>query len=362
MLDQLVATPGWSPSDKEVDTEVQLLLARFPKLPELLFYEEDVPQNGQAPEAAFRFSWEVSDSVVRLRKRIFEALSPVAPVVMMGQTTFAPMQKFNEIRPRWQFIAGVSPQIARKCSFQYVENFRVKKSAWTGAAPFVLHTGPGGVESPFLAEEHVFCGEDRGSGGYSTVTLAPDRSEVLPLDASLDELSREAALRAVWHAMQGCEQLHRAGFIHGDVKPQNIFVTGDESGQLFDFDYAVPIQSSRAKGGGTPGYLDEPNHGDGSDHHHFHEHNGGDIQAHLPARDIFAFGVSLGTVLSGKINWPSKISYQRSLKEVAEQTLSPDSYRDLILDMTRLKRSERVSLPEAINRLGRLIGLGEVEF
>lgn len=363
LVDCLLANKSGSFSlDGVVKTEANRLLARLSGNPDVLLYDEDFPNNQQL--LALSDKSQFVETLTACRARVFEVLSHEIPTMMLKQTGFDKEVSRADVKsrglPRWQALAGLSPEIAQDCSTQDLVSLRAKKSVWTGAAPFVLHTGSSGVVSPFLAEEHVFCGKDPKDGSCSMVTLAPERSPSPTLENYVQRLPQEVSSLLLWHAMQGCEALHRSGFVHGDVKPENIFVT--RGGQLFDFDFAVPIQSVRGASGGTPPYLDESHDACDLDYHHFSKHNGMDIQANLPARDVFAFGVTLGSVLSRNKNWPEKISYQRSLKDMVGTTLPPGPYRDLLADMTKLGRVDRPSLPEVINRLGSLLGQPEVKF
>jgi hypothetical protein len=350
-------------SDNEMKTETRLLLAQLPGNPDVLLYDEDLATDQQLGAISDKSLF--LQALAASRARVFEVLNREIPTMMVAQTGFAKELTFAEKRkaglPRWQALAGLSPQIARDCSTQDLSALRVKKSPWTGAVPFVLHTGSSGVVSSFLAEEHVFFGKDRGDQRCSAVTLAPDRSQTSNLYDFVRFCPQEQSLLFLWHAMQGCEVLHQSGFVHGDVKPENIFVS-KSGGQLFDFDYAVPLGSRRTVGSGTQGYLDEAFTGRDYDYFHYFNHNDEDVQKNLPARDVFAFGMSIAGVVSQNAEWIVKITDGGGLKEVLAATLPSGPHRDLIADMTKLSRVDRPSLPEAINRLGRLIGQPELKF
>jgi len=350
-------------SNRSVKDGAQRLLSRVNYNTQLLFYAEDFYSPvGWKATVHPKLLGLVND----LRQRLFDLVSLEIPTVMVKQTAFEKDPAIAEFSSpaRWRPLGGASSEIAKHFSVKDVGAFRVKPTLWNGSDPFTLHTGPGGVNSPFLAEEHVFSCEDRGNNNYSTVTLAPDQSHVPVLGTHFKTIPQKARLCALWHAMQGCEVLHRSGFVHGDVKLENIFWNGLD-GRLFDFELAVPHGSSRTSGGGTPGYLDEPS--DGSDFYQFHRHNL-DLDDKLPARDVFAFGMTLGDVFTENSDWTIdfvelfKTGTQRNFEAYREDTLVPGSYRDLISDMTALKRDARPSLTEAINRLGKIAGFEKVTF
>ena len=114
----------------------------------------------------------------------------------------------------------------------------LKPEAWamatvTHAAVAQIH----GIESwrgrPFLVVEHL-------AGG----TLA-DRLRQKPA-AAAEAVSMAAALGDALGA------LHRAGYLHGDVKPSNIGFTADGSPKLMDFGLAREANASDARGGTLP--------------------------------------------------------------------------------------------------------------
>lgn len=363
LVDRLLVSKS-VPSAEDVKGEVRHLLVGLSGLsgnPERLLYDEDVANDQQLRTLSDKPQFV--EALTACRARVFEVLDREIPTMMLKQMDFAKGVTHADVKslglPRWQALAGLSPQIAQECSTRDVGSLKAKKSVWTGATPFVLHTGSSGVVSPFLAEEHVFCGSNPNNGRCSAVTLAPDRRPSPTLENYVQRLPQEVSLLLLWHAMQGCEALHQSGFVHGDVKLGNIFIT--RGGQLFDFDFAVPLGSTREVRGGTPVYLDEAIEAPPIDHYHFSNHNG-DIQANLPARDVFAFGMCLGGALSQNEDWICNISNGRNLREVITTTLPSGPCRDLIADMTKLRRVDRPSLLEVINRLGRLLDQPEVKF
>ncbi len=104
---------------------------------------------------------------------------------------------------------------------------------------------------------------------------------------------------AVWIARQSCEALaavHRAGFVHGDVKPDNVRLVGDGTAILIDLGFAhrPGENTSFYQQGyvlGTANYLAPElcaaNAGAG------------------PASDVFSLGVMLYEMLAGQLPFPS---------------------------------------------------------
>jgi serine/threonine protein kinase len=104
---------------------------------------------------------------------------------------------------------------------------------------------------------------------------------------------------ALWIARQTAEALaalHRAGFLHGDVKPDNIRLTGDGTAVLIDIGFAHrPGENvhlfNQGYVLGTVNYLAP-------------ELCGGPLEDGLPG-DLFSFGVTLFEMLSGQLPYPA---------------------------------------------------------
>lgn len=119
--------------------------------------------------------------------------------------------------------------------------------------------------------------------GYSLEAIRQERGRRgLPVMEVADWL-RQAA--------KGLLALHRQGIGHGDVKPDNLFLTNDQRVVVLDFGAAriegfdaVPDAPHRAVGG-TPGFMAPELHGSGS---------GG------ASSDLFALGVTAYLLLSGR--------------------------------------------------------------
>ena len=91
-----------------------------------------------------------------------------------------------------------------------------------------------------------------GDGAYLVmqyVAGAPLRS----LMRSGERLSPQQSLGVLAGALSGLAAAHRLGVVHGDLKPENVVVSGDGVSKLVDFGQASP--SGSRPSGGTPAYA-----------------------------------------------------------------------------------------------------------
>jgi transcriptional regulator with GAF, ATPase, and Fis domain/serine/threonine protein kinase len=87
-------------------------------------------------------------------------------------------------------------------------------------------------------------------------------------------------------ALHALAVVHRAGFLHGDIKPQNILVDADGRGTLIDFGCARSLGSAATELWGTPGWIAP------------------EVLEGFPAdgrADLYAVGKVLETLLDGRM-------------------------------------------------------------
>lgn len=103
------------------------------------------------------------------------------------------------------------------------------------------------------------------------------------------DVSEKDLLTLIWPLLEGLAVVHEAGFLHRDIKPDNIYVR-DEDGSLVLLDFGAARQTANARtdmtGIFTPGYGP------------IEQYSG--VERQGPWTDIYAFGATLFWLVSGK--------------------------------------------------------------
>jgi eukaryotic-like serine/threonine-protein kinase len=139
-----------------------------------------------------------------------------------------------------------------------------------------------------LHGEHVLHVQDHGRSGewaYLVSEYVAGGDLAARLRAGV---GRDAALSLIAQAAQGLAVLHRAGFVHRDVKPANFLLRAGGTLVLADFGLAVRSGHAGASGGtivGTPRYV-APEQLQGA--------------SAAPAADVYSLGVLLHEMLCGR--------------------------------------------------------------
>jgi serine/threonine protein kinase len=183
--------------------------------------------------------------------------------------------------------------------------------------------------------------------------------DLLPGESLRRRLRRDyriPAAEAIWvgrQAAQAVAALHRAGFVHGDIKPDNIHLTGEGKAILIDLGFAhrPGENDSILRQGyilGTVDYLAPELCGsgpvDGSEN------------------DLFSLGVTLFEMLSGQLPFP-RGSIEQTLRR--HQADDPADLRrcagplppPLVKLVMRLLARDPIDRPRALAIVQQLIGL-----
>ncbi|MGC4914535.1 protein kinase domain-containing protein [Streptomyces albogriseolus] len=159
---------------------------------------------------------------------------------------------------------------------------------------------------------------------------------------------------------EGLAQLHRAGWVHGDLKPANVLLMADGSVRLADFNTAAELEGTHAytSAFSTPDYTPPEllwsEIGE----------RGRRIRA---SADVWAFGVLAHLVLTGAFPLPGATPAARRTAAAAyvsgtdELRLSPDlpdAWRDVVRACLSRTHADRIGGEELLRRVREAAGAG----
>ncbi|MGC9535328.1 serine/threonine-protein kinase [Streptomyces sp. UG1] len=199
-----------------------------------------------------------------------------------------------------------------------------------------------------------------------------DGATVLVLElarSSLDTLlSRRPASDAVsallLQVCEGLDQLHRAGWVHGDLKPANVLVMDDGTIRLADFNTAAELDGTHAY---APAFS-TPDHT--PPELLFPEIGARGLQIR-PTADIWAFGILAHLALTGTHPLPgatpatrrdAAVRYARGAEELRLSAELPPAWRQIITDCLARTHEERVAHDTAalLRRVARATGTDRI--
>src|SRR5215216_6082424 len=236
---------------------------------------------------------------------------------------------------------------------EFVERFRREASSAAG------------LQHPNVVQ--VF---DRGEWDgtyYIAMEFLPGRNlkQVVRDHGALDP---SLAVDVVLQILKAARYAHRHGVIHRDIKPHNVIVDDEGRAKVTDFGIARAGASDMTETGsimGTAQYL-SPEQAQG--------------QAVSPQSDLYAIGIVLYELLTGRVPFDGESAVTIALKQVAEVPVPPSSYNLAVpaeLDAVVLRALEKdpaarfmsaeefiVALESAADRIasGAAVGAGTVAF
>ncbi|MFD9008138.1 serine/threonine-protein kinase [Streptomyces sp. NPDC059552] len=184
-----------------------------------------------------------------------------------------------------------------------------------------------------------------------------DGATVLVLEeaaGSLDALLAGGAVPKAGPALlaqvcEGLDQLHGAGWVHGDLKPGNVLLMADGTARLGDFNMAAELEGTHAYSPAfaTPDYTPPDQ---------FWAEVGERGTKIRPTADIWAFGVLAHVVLTGYLPLPggtpaarrdAALRYARGQEELRLSAELPEHWRDIVQDCLARRHEDRAAYTAA---------------
>lgn len=181
------------------------------------------------------------------------------------------------------------------------------------------------------------------------------------LGALLDRAPRpDAGPALLAQICEGLAQLHRAGWVHGDLKPANVLLMKDGSARLADFNMAGELEGTHAY---TPAFSTP----DYTPPELLWAEIGERGRRIRPSADVWAFGVLAHLVLTGSFPLPggtpsarrdAAVAYARGTDELRLSPELPDAWRRIVRDCLARTHADRVGTDALLRRVEEAAGTG----
>ncbi|CAL9445746.1 protein kinase domain-containing protein [Streptomyces sp. enrichment culture] len=152
---------------------------------------------------------------------------------------------------------------------------------------------------------------------------------------------------------EGLAQLHRAGWVHGDLKPGNVLLMADGSVRLADFNMAAELE-------GTHAYTSAFSTSDYTPPELLWSEIGERGRRIRASADVWAFGVLAHLVLTGAFPLPgatpaarrtAAAAYAAGTDELRLSPELPDAWRDVVRACLSRTHAERIGVEELVRRV-----------
>ncbi|MGI5457224.1 protein kinase domain-containing protein [Streptomyces sp. CA-249302] len=181
------------------------------------------------------------------------------------------------------------------------------------------------------------------------------------LSALLNAAPRPAAGPALLAQIcAGLAQLHRAGWVHGDLKPANVLLLKDGSARLADFNMAAELEGTHAY---TPAFSTP----DYTPPELLWAEIGERGRRIRPSADVWAFGVLAHLVLTDSFPLPggtptarrdAAAAYARGTEELRLSPQLPDAWREIVRSCLSRTHADRIGTDALLSRVEAAAGTG----
>ncbi|MEU2710998.1 protein kinase [Streptomyces sp. NPDC007205] len=159
---------------------------------------------------------------------------------------------------------------------------------------------------------------------------------------------------------EGLAQLHRAGWVHGDLKPANVLLMADGSARLADFNMAAELEGTHAY---TPAFSTP----DYTPPELLWSEIGERGRRIRPSADVWAFGVLAHLVLTDSFplsgatptaRRDAAAAYARGTDELRLSPELPEAWREIVRDCLARTHGARITTEALLRRVETAAGTG----
>jgi|CXWL01.1.fsa_nt_gi serine/threonine protein kinase len=148
----------------------------------------------------------------------------------------------------------------------------------------------------------------------------------IPLDKFAEASAMPLVVKVFWHVADGLQDLHRRGFVHADLKPQNILCAKSGRPTIIDFGQACPMLTRKERIQGTKDFIAKEQV---------------DRLALDQRTDIFGLGATMHRIFLGK-----SVETELNSSSVSKSGISLDRWRNPNLNPSQQMNATLLKLIE----------------